>query len=120
MITEKDLTCIVCPVGCIMHVVKDDQDITVTGNACKRGEKYAIDEMTAPKRMVTSSIAIIGGDMPLASVKTSEAVPKEKIDEILREIRITTVKAPVKIGEALIRNIADTGADILATRNVNE
>ena len=116
---ERDLTCIVCPVGCVLHAVQDGDNVEVTGNACKRGVKYAVDEMTAPKRMVTSSVTVTGGDMPLVSIKTSEPIPKEKIDETLIAIKNTTAKAPVKIGEALIKNVAGTGIDIVATRNVS-
>ena len=116
---EKELTCIVCPVGCVMHVVQDGENIEVTQNACKRGVTYAVDEMTNPKRMVTSSIVVVGGDMPLVSIKTREAISKEKINETLIEIKKTAVKAPVKIGQVLIKNVAGTNVDIIATRNVN-
>ena len=118
MKTEKELTCIVCPVGCVMHVVKDGDSIEVTGNSCKRGYTYAADEMTNPKRMVTSSVSAEDGDMPLVSVKTEEAIPKGKIDEILNEIKKLRVKSPVHIGDVLIANVCGTGVDIIATRNV--
>jgi len=116
---ERELTCIVCPVGCVMKVVQDGDNIEVTGNACKRGYTYAADEMTAPKRMVTSSVSVKGGDMPLVSIKTSQPIPKEKIDATLIEIKKTIVKAPIKIGEAIIKNVAGTEADIVATRKVD-
>ena len=119
MATEKDLTCIVCPVGCVMHVTMDGDVIEVTGNSCKRGYTYAVNEMTNPKRMVTSSIAVVGGDMPLVSIKTREAIPKEKIDATLIEIKKTKIKAPIKIGDVLIKNVAGTNVDIIATRNVD-
>jgi len=115
---EKELVCIVCPVGCVMHVKQDGDNIEVEGNQCKRGVTYAVAEMTDPKRMVTSSISVDGGDMPLVSIKTAEAIPKDKIDEALKAIQNTVVKAPVKIGDALIKNVAGTDVNIVATRNV--
>lgn len=115
---EKELTCIVCPVGCIMHVKQDGDNVGVDGNICKRGVNYAVAEMTDPRRMVTSSITVEGGDMPLVSIKTAEAIPKDKIDETLEAIQNTVAKAPVKIGDALIKNVAGTNVDIVATRNV--
>ena len=118
MVRERELTCIVCPVGCIMHVKQDGNDVQVEGNICKRGANYAVAEMTDPKRMVTSSIIVEGGDMPLVSIKTAEAIPKDKIDETLEAIQKTIVKAPVKIGDALIKNVAGTDVNIVATRNV--
>ncbi len=114
---EKDLTCIVCPVGCVMHVNKDGDNIEVTGNSCKRGYTYAVDELTNPKRMVTSSIAVTGGEMPLVSVKTRQAVPKNKINEILSEVKKARAQFPVHIGDVLIQDVGGTGVDIIATRN---
>lgn len=119
MIKEKDLTCIVCPVGCIMHVKADGDNIEVANNACKRGYTYAVNEMTCPKRMVTSSILVLGGDLPLVSAKTSEPIDKDKIDDTLIKIKQTIIKAPVAIGDVLIKNVAGTGIDIVATRNVD-
>lgn len=115
----KELTCIVCPVGCVMHAKQDGDNIEVSGNACKRGYTYAVDEMTNPKRMVTSSIMVLSGEMPLVSVKTKEAIPKEKIEETLVYIKKTKVNAPIKIGDILIKNVAGINVDIVATRNVD-
>jgi len=63
-------------------------------------------------------VLVIGGDMPLVSVKTKEAVPKGKIDEIVSLIKQAEVKAPVNIGDVIIKNAADTNVDVIATRNV--
>lgn len=115
---KREITCIVCPVGCVMAATKDGEDIHVEGNGCKRGHTYAVDELTNPKRMVTSSVVVKGGDMPLVSVKTSQPIPKGKIEQILSEIKDIELNAPVKIGTAVIKNVAGTGADIVATRNV--
>ncbi|MBN2878813.1 MAG: DUF1667 domain-containing protein [Clostridia bacterium] len=115
---EMEMTCIVCPVGCVMHAEMDGENIQVTGNGCKRGYTYAVNEMTNPTRMVTSSVLVKGGDMPLVSVKTKEAVPKGKIDEIVSLIKQAEVKAPVNIGDVIIKNAAGTNVDVIATRNV--
>ncbi|MEX1378064.1 MAG: DUF1667 domain-containing protein [Eubacteriales bacterium] len=115
---KREITCIVCPVGCEMKATKDGDKIVVVGNGCKRGYTYAVDEMTNPKRMVTSSVVVKGGDMPLVSVKTSQPIPKEKIEEVLKEIKAIELKAPVKIGTPIIKSAAGTDVDIVATRNV--
>ena len=52
------------------------------------------------------------------SVKTASDVPKDKIFDCMREIRGTTVKAPIRIGDIIIRNCAGTGVDVIATKNV--
>ena len=114
------ITCIIiCPIGCKIMVKKDRDKVEIVGgNKCKRGEVYAKDEALFPKRMITTSVLVEGGEWPLGSVKTSQPVPKEKIFKVLEEVKKIRIKAPVKSGDIIIRNVADTGADIIATRTV--
>ena len=112
----KELICINCPLGCRLSV--DDADlanIKVAGNTCPRGATYAVSEITAPKRMVTSSVPVCGTGVRV-SVKTSAPIPKGKIFEGLDEIKKIRATAPVKIGDVLLANVCDSGADIIATR----
>lgn len=120
--STKELTCIGCPIGCSLVVDFDDQKnevVSVSGNNCKIGDRYARKELTNPTRIVTSSIKVEGGDSAMVSVKTEEDIPKGKIFDIMKEIHSTEVKAPIKIGDVLIKNVAGTNVDIVATRNVN-
>ena len=80
----KEMICIVCPMGC--HLQVDDSnldDIKVTGNTCLRGPKYAREECTCPKRMVTSVVKVSGGEIAMVSVKTSDSIKKELISHYL-------------------------------------
>ena len=90
------------------------------GNKCKRGVEYAKNEALDPRRMLTTSILIKGGEWPLVSVKSSKPVPKEKVLSVLKEIRKTMVNAPVKSGQIIIKNIAHTNIDIVATKLVKK
>ena len=113
----KELICINCPLGCHLNV--DDKDLSnvkVTGNTCPRGVTYAVSEVTEPKRMVTSSVSVVGSQTKRVSVKTSAPIPKNKIFDCLQEIRKITANAPVAIGDVLLANVCDTGVDIVATR----
>lgn len=114
----KQMICISCPMGC--HLTVDDSDknnIVVSGNGCPRGAIYAKNEVTAPKRMVTGTVKVAGGDRPLVSVKTREAIPKELIFDCLDEIKATTITAPVSIGDVVIANVCGMGVDVVATAN---
>ena len=113
----REMTCIICPMGCRLTCETDGDRITVSGNTCKRGEKYAIQEMTCPMRTVTSLIAVDGASLPLCPVKTAQQVPKAKIGEVLTALRAARVQAPVKLGDVLIADVAGTGVDIVATAN---
>lgn len=115
-----ELTCISCPLGCPLRVETDEngQVVSVTGNTCKRGEIYGRKEVTAPERVITSTVKVEGGTAPLVPVRTKTEIPKGKIWECMAAIRKATVKAPVKLGDVVIPNVADTGVDVVAAKTV--
>ena len=116
----RELICINCPLGCRLSV--DDADlanIKVSGNTCPRGATYAVNEITAPKRMVTSSVPVAGSKTKRVSVKTSAPIAKNLIFECLEEIKKIRATAPVKIGDVLLSNVCGSGVDIIATRDAN-
>lgn len=115
----KEFVCITCPMGCHLSVNDDDKNnIIVTGNTCPRGKEYGINEVTRPKRMVTSSVKVIGGVDNVTSVKTREAIDKHLIFDVLNELKGIELKAPVKIGDIVIKNVLNTNVDIVVSRNV--
>lgn len=114
----KQLICISCPIGCRLEAEGQTvENITVKGNLCPRGAEYAKAELTAPKRMVTASVKIEGGGLKLMPVKTREAIPKELIFDSLRLLKNIVLKAPVKVGDIVYKNILNTNIDFVATRN---
>ena len=116
---HKELICINCPMGCMLSVdIDDNGEMTVTGNNCPRGDIYARKELTNPTRIVTSIVKVTDGDLPVVSVKTKEDIPKDKIGHVIEELKDITVEAPVLIGETVISDVAGTGVDVIATKNV--
>ncbi|MDE7276759.1 MAG: DUF1667 domain-containing protein [Lachnospiraceae bacterium] len=116
---EKNLTCINCPIGCSLTIrMEGEQVIKVSGNTCKRGEIYARKEVTNPTRIVTSTVKVVNGKSDMVSVKTKEDISKGKIFDCVRALKNVQVEAPVRIGDVIVKNIADTGADVVATKNV--
>ncbi len=118
MTTTKELICISCPMGCHLKVTVDGEDIQVEGNTCKNGITYGIEEVTNPKRIIPTTVIVENGKLPRLPVKTSEAVPKELIFDIMNEVNKVKVKAPVKMGDIIVENILGTGANIIATRSM--
>lgn len=116
----EEMVCILCPVGCRLHVELEDSELRVTGNRCVRGLDYARQEMFEPLRVLTSSVLVIGGDCELVSVKTNKPVPKRLINQIMDVLKQTKVEAPVKVGDVLVPNVLETGADVVATRSVGK
>ena len=119
MTSEKEITCIICPIGCKIPVRMDGSKLEVLrGYKCKKGIEYTRNEALDPRRMLTTSVLVKNGDWPLVSVKSSQPIPKEKLFVVLEKIKRINVKAPVKSGQAILRNVGDTGIDIIATKTV--
>lgn len=118
---KKSLICIGCPMGCMLSVTLENGEVTeVTGNTCKRGDVYARKEVTNPTRIVTSTVKVSGGTLAMVSVKTKTDIPKGKIFDCVRALKTVCVKTPVHIGDVILENVADTGVDIIATKNVEK
>lgn len=117
---RKELICIGCPLGCNLTVEMDGgQVVSVNGNTCKRGDDYARKELTDPRRIVTSTVPVAGGNLPVVSVKTATDIPKNKIRECLLALKGVTIAAPVQIGDVIVENVADTGVDVIATKSIS-
>ena len=116
---KRELICIGCPMGCpIVVEMEDGKVLSVTGNTCPRGESYARKEVTNPTRIVTTTVRVDGGKVPMINVKTERDIPKDKIFECIAALRGVTMKAPVHIGDIILENVADTGVNIVAAGNV--
>ena len=111
---KKQLTCILCPRGCPLIIT---EDLTVTGNFCPRGEKYAIEESTNPVRTVTATVRVANRKDTMLSVKTETPVPKKKMMDVMALLRSMTVTAPISIGEVIVADIL--GTKIIATQKVD-
>ena len=113
----RELTCIVCPRGCQLKVELDDGGavVSVSGNLCKRGNVYAVDECTNPMRVVTSTVRCEDGTV--VSCKTNTSIPKSLVFDAMKVINAARAKNNVKIGDVIVENILGTGADVVATSN---
>ena len=117
----RELICIGCPLGCPLTVTVDQNEVTsVTGNTCPRGDAYARKEVTNPTRIVTSTVRVENGVAPMVSCKTASDIPKSKIFAVTDALKDVLVHAPITIGDVLLANVADTGVDIIATKNIEE
>lgn len=120
-VETKQLNCINCPIGCLLMVTLEEGTVIgVTGNTCPRGEKYAHQELTDPQRMLTSTVRIDGGALPLLPVVSKTTLPKGKIMECVGILRNITVQAPIKEGDIIIADILGLGVDIIASRDMHE
>lgn len=117
----KDMICIVCPLGCKLKVSERDTSqgkYAVEGNKCFRGENYGIMEMTNPTRVLTTTVIISSASTKRLPVRTSGAIPKKLIKQAMELINKVEVKAPIKSGQIIIKNILGTGENIIASRSM--
>lgn len=119
MLEKKMLTCIGCPMSCPLELTIIDGEICeITGNSCKHGEDYARQEYTAPRRMVSTTIACNSGLWPRLPVKTVEAVPKNRVVAVAQALHKLKIDAPVQMGQVILDDVAETGIAVIATRSL--
>lgn len=111
----KELTCIICPMGCSLKIESDGKNIiSITGNTCPRGKQYAEAEFTNPQRTVTTTVKSDTG--AVVPVKTDRPIPKENIFEAMKIINNTVTHLPICIGDVIIKDVY--GCNIVATKNI--
>lgn len=118
--------CTTCPSECLLTVdVERDADgavaevRSVTGNRCPRGDKFAHQELTCPMRVLTTTVAVSGGDEALLPVRTAEAIPLELHAQAMDLIRGLVVNAPIRMGDVVLPNLLDTGTDLIASMDID-
>ncbi len=117
--SRKELVCIVCPISCHLSCEINGDVIEVSGNNCPRGKSYAINELTNPLRMLTSTVKINNALYPCLPVMTSKEIPQHAIFKVMEVINTVEVDAPVKINQVLVEDVLGLGVDIIATRTMN-
>jgi len=122
---NKVLTCIACPVGCEIEVIAEDADegpviLKITGANCIRGREYVENELKNPMRIVTSSVRVTGGNMPITSVRLTAPVPRNRMMDVIEELRHVSLAAPLAIGQTVIRNILGLDSDVIITKHVDK
>jgi len=115
---HKEIRCIICPTGCLIHVENVDGELIIEGHSCKRGEEYAREEFVAPKRILTTTMRVENGFLPLIPVRSDKPIPKDKLEKTLKEIAKTKTKAPINMGDILIENVLGLNINIIASRNL--
>lgn len=120
---NKELVCIVCPRGCRLTLIQDEasqEGYKVIGNGCSRGIDYGIKELTNPTRVITSTVKIKGAMMRRLPARTKGDIPKNKVFECMKLLNNIEVSAPIKVGDIIIKNILDTGVDLIASKSMDK
>lgn len=126
VIETLQFNCTTCPSECLLTVeVERDADgaavevCSVTGNNCPRGDKFARQELTCPMRVLTTTVAVSGGDEALLPVRTAEAIPLALHAQAMDLIRSLVVDAPVRMGDVILPNLLDTDINLVASMDID-
>ena len=116
---KRTFTCIVCPNGCEIEAEYEGTNVlSVTGNLCPKGRTYVTQELVDPRRTIASSVRVSGGALPLASVRLTQPIPKDRIFDVMKVINGVELTAPVQIGQVVVRDVLGLGSDVIVTKNI--
>ena len=116
----KKLTCIECPKGCVLSIdIENCRVVRVSGNECPKGEKYAIQEIESPMRILTSAVLAEGLSLKMVPIRTDKPIPKSRLVEAMEEVKKIRLKEPVRSGSVIVENFLGLGVNLLATRNAS-
>jgi len=119
-VEKRRFTCVICPIGCDIDVeLLDSDEIPMKGNKCKKGTEFVLQELEEPMRILTTTIHIEGAKWAMLPVRTDGPIPKRFLFKVIEELANIELQAPVNISDVIVRNIAGTGANIVATRNMS-
>jgi CxxC motif-containing protein len=111
----RKIICVVCPNGCGLHVESGENEISVTGNNCKKGIDFARAEITNPTRTVTTTVRTAFPGVPVLPVRTAGEIPKGKIHELINLLGTITLTKPVGIGGIVAENALGLGVNVIAS-----
>lgn len=114
---KRELTCIVCPIGCALTVSDEDGEMKVSGNTCPRGAVYGKNEVTTPTRTLTTTVRVGNREKTVVAVKSDRPIPKGMLFDAMTEINKLRAEAPIKIGDVLASDLLGV-CDIVATAEV--
>ena len=127
VIETLQFNCTTCPSECLLSVeVERDADghvaevRSVTGNNCPRGDKFAHQELSCPMRVLTTTVAVSGGDEALLPVRTAEAIPLELHAQAMALIRGLVINAPIRMGDVILPNHLDTNINLVASMDIDQ
>ncbi len=114
----KELTCIICPIGCQLVAVAEEGKITVTGNKCPKGIQFAMTELTNPTRTFSTTVKTAFPQVPVLPVRVTAEIPKSRIFDVMAEINKMVLTSPIGRGEVIIPNVLGLGVDVIATSDL--
>ena len=116
---NRTMTCIACPRGCLLNIIQEAGEVNISGNQCKRGVDYALQELKESLRMLTTTVKTTFSYSPRLPVKLSREVPIKFFPEYMKAVNSFVLDHSCIPGDILMQNILESklgrGVDLLAT-----
>lgn len=126
VVETLQFNCTTCPSECLLTVeVERDANgavvevRSVTGNNCPRGNTFAHQELACPMRVLTTTVAVSGGNEALLPVRTAEAIPLALHAQAMALIRGLVVNAPIRMGDVVLEDLLGTNIDLVASMDID-
>jgi len=120
-VEKRHFTCVTCPIGCEIDVeLQDGRVVSMEGNKCDKGEEFVLQELEEPMRILTTTVRLKGARWAMLPVRSDAPVPRRLLFRAIEELAGVELQAPVKLYDVVLKNVAGTGANIVATRNMEK
>src|SRR4030042_1687928 len=121
MRNKHDFVCINCPLSCSLELTEENGKVLdVSGNECKVGKKYAEEEFKNPRRMVTTTVRVKDGMLPLLPVVSESPIPKKKVTEAVKVLSNLVLDAPIEDRQVIYKDILGTGIHVISSRKLDK
>ena len=109
-----EFCCSICPKSC--NITVDDEGVIINA-MCEKGEAEAKNELISPRRVLTTTVKTVFGNMPVVAVKTDRSIEKSQIAEVMKKVNAIVVKKQLLLGEIVFPNIIE-GVNLISTVNM--
>lgn len=109
-----EFCCSICPKSCRITVSEGGE---ITNAMCEKGELEAKNELESPRRVLTTTVKTVFGNMPVVAVKTDRPIEKSAISEVMANVNGIVVTKPLSLGEVVCKDIIN-GVNLVSTVNM--
>ncbi len=118
-VEKKHFTCVICPLGCEIDVELQNGDVvSINGSKCQKGKEFVLQELEEAMRILTTTVPIQGAKWAMLPVRTDKPIPKRLLPKVIEQLADIELQAPVKMYDVIVKDVAGTDANIVATRNM--
>jgi CxxC motif-containing protein len=118
-VEKKHFTCVICPLGCEIDVeLQNGNVVSINGSKCQKGKEFVLQELEEAMRILTTTVPIKGAKWAMLPVRTDKPIPKRLLFKVIEQLADIELRAPVKMYDVVLKDVADTDATVIATRNM--